>query len=111
MAPNCLCEQQLIDALIDGNNSRAQLYAGLVVMGCVAAQALSIHKNLTGTQAFLKRLFPTWSDAGIFRVDFVLVTLIGSLAVVSIISPHSVTQALAGGLGWVGCIQLAAAQK
>ena len=95
-------EQQIVTF---GPLLQQALYYATVLFGATVTQMLSLTKNFKGTQDFLRRLAPKLGDEAVFRWDFVIVTIIGSLIGFILFEPNGYKQALLAGIGWTASIQ------
>jgi hypothetical protein len=95
-----------IDVLLD--NPRAIAFGLYVVtlFGTVATYVFGLQKGFEGSVAFLRRIAPDRSDVFYSRVDFLIVTFVGSLIGLIIFAPRNAFQALAAGCGWVGALNV-----
>lgn len=81
------------------------LYA-TTLMGSAAMYVFSLHQGFEGAIKFLKRMFPNRSQVFYDRVDFILVTFLGSALGFILLEPKQAAQALTAGLGWVSAVSV-----
>jgi hypothetical protein len=65
----------------------------------------SLSENFNGTRAFLKNFAPQMSTTNLFRLDFVIVTVVGSIVGLIFFNPVGYQQALLAGIGWFTSVQ------
>ena len=76
----------------------------IVLFGSVAMYVFQLNKGFEGALSFLRSILPNKSETFYRRVDFLVVTVAGSLIGVIIFEPRTPFQALAAGVGWVGAM-------
>jgi uncharacterized membrane protein YbjE (DUF340 family) len=81
------------------------LYA-MTLFGSAAMYVFSLHQGFEGAVSFLKRMFPTRSAVFYDRVDFILVTIMGSVLGYILFDPKVAYQAITAGLGWVSAVNV-----
>ena len=74
-------------------------------VGAVCAHILSLYSdNFNGTMVFLKRMFPNRSETFYFRIDFVILPLIGTFLAIFLLEPTDIKTAIFAGLSWSGAL-------
>jgi glucan phosphoethanolaminetransferase (alkaline phosphatase superfamily) len=74
-------------------------------IGAICTHILSFYStNFKGTIPFLMRLIPGKSEAFYFRIDLVILPLIGALLALILINPVSIKASLFAGITWSGSI-------
>jgi hypothetical protein len=86
-------------------NLQAIFYYLTVLFGCIVGQVFAVWKDFGGTRAFIRSVFPRWEDPIVHRMDFVLVSILGSILGMLLFRPTEYQQALFAGIGWVATIQ------
>ena len=76
------------------------------LFGATAMYVFSLNKGFHGAVAFLRRFFPGRPDLFYDRLDFIVVTLAGSIIGTIFFSPETRLAALAAGFGWVGAVNV-----
>jgi hypothetical protein len=84
---------------------------GAALVGAVLMYFFAAKNGLEGTIPRLKNLLPGKPEAFYFRVDFVLVILLGPIVGLICFTPTNAFQALAAGCGWVSALNVLAQQK
>ena len=74
--------------------------------GAAGMHIFSLTKGFQGAEAWLRRMWPTKSDAWYARADFVCVVVFGTVVGQAFFGPDTVPKALAAGLGWVGAANI-----
>jgi hypothetical protein len=87
------------------------LMYGAALLGAVLMYFFAAKNGLEGTIPRLQRLLPDRHEAFYFRVDFVLVILLGPIVGLICFTPTNAFQALAAGCGWVSALNVLAQQK
>jgi hypothetical protein len=82
----------------------------LTLFGATAMYVFSLHKGFQGAAPFLRTVAPGHHDVFYARLDFVLVTVFGSIIGYIAFMPETPFQALAAGFGWVGTMNVLIAQ-
>lgn len=74
-------------------------------LGALCAHLLSLYsEDFKGTIPFIKKLIPNKSDAIYFRIDFVILPLIGALLAYVLLDPTSLKSSIFAGLSWSGTL-------
>lgn len=74
-------------------------------VGALCAQLLSLNSNeFNGTIPFVKKVVPNKSDTFYFRMDFLLLPLIGALLAYVLLDPTSFKTSVFSGLSWSGTL-------
>ena len=60
--------------------------------------------DFKGTKPFLEKMFPNKSTTFYFRLDFVILPLIGSLLAFVLLDPMNLKTSIFAGLSWSGTI-------
>ncbi len=76
------------------------------LFGAAVAHMFSLNKGFEGTKPFLKNVFAARHSEFYARVDFILVSLIGSIIGTIIFAPKEHFQALTAGMCWVGAVNI-----
>jgi hypothetical protein len=79
--------------------------------GAGAMYMFQLHKGFDGAKPFLRSFFPSRTEVYYIRVDFFLVTVVGSIIGSILYQPQQLYQALAAGFGWVGALQILLSHK
>ena len=77
----------------------------VAVTAAFAAMLSFTPKGFKGTIPFLKKFFPSWKEERYFRVNFVLIIIIGTFFGYLMSSPKSPVACIIAGLTWTGSIQ------
>lgn len=77
----------------------------VAVTAAFAAMLSFTPKGFKGTIPFLKQFFPSWKEERCFRVNFVLIIIIGTFFGYLMSSPKSPVACIIAGLTWTGSIQ------
>jgi hypothetical protein len=94
----------ILNRLISDNN--VWLYL-ITLLGATSTYVFSLNKGFAGATSFLQRIFPGRSDAFYARLDFFLVTFIGSGIAFILFGPVDNPKAVMAGLGWVSAVNVA----
>jgi hypothetical protein len=102
--------------LIVSNSVISAIFAGCLMYGASLLGAFLMYffaaKNgLEGTIPRLQQLLPGRTETFYFRMDFVLVILLGPIVGLICFSPTNAFQALAAGCGWVSALNVLVQQK
>lgn len=74
-------------------------------IGAICAHILSLYsQEFKGTIPFLKQMFPNKSDTFYFRLDFLVLPLIGTLMAFVLLEPTSLKSSIFAGLSWSGTL-------
>ncbi len=74
-------------------------------LGAISAHLLSLYSDdFKGTIPFIKKLFPNKSETFYFRIDFLILPLIGALMAYVLLDPSSLKSSIFAGLSWSGTI-------
>jgi hypothetical protein len=74
-------------------------------LGAVCAHLLSLYSDdFKGTIPLVKKLFPNKSDTLYFRIDFIILPLIGALLAYVLLDPTSLKASIFAGLSWSGTL-------
>lgn len=74
-------------------------------LGAICAHILSLYSSeFKGTIPFLKNIFPDRSNAFYFRLDFLVLPLIGALLAFVLLDPVSLKSSIFAGLSWSGTL-------
>ncbi|MFM0139229.1 hypothetical protein [Caballeronia grimmiae] len=76
------------------------------LVGAAAMYVFSLHKGFNGCVPFLKRMFPGRSTVFYDRLDFLLVSFLGSFIGYRLLDPQHYPQALTAGLCWVSAVNV-----
>jgi hypothetical protein len=87
------------------------LMYGASLLGAVLMYFFADRNGLEGTVPKLRLLLPGRSDTYYFRLDFVLLILVGPVVGLICFAPTNPFQALASGCGWVGALNVLLQQK
>jgi len=78
----------------------------VTLFGAIAMYVFGLQKGIEGSITFLRRVLPGKSETFYHRVDFALVSLLGSFIGLIVFTPTNAFQALAAGCGWVGALTM-----
>lgn len=74
-------------------------------LGAVCAHLLSLYSDdFKGTIPFVKKLLPNKSKTFYFRIDFIILPLIGALLAFVLLDPNSLKASIFAGLSWSGTL-------
>ena len=74
-------------------------------LGAVCAHLLSLYSDdFKGTIPFIKKLMPNKSETFYFRLDFIILPLIGALLAYVLLDPTSLKASIFAGLSWSGTL-------
>jgi len=74
-------------------------------IGAVCAHILSLYsEEFKGTIPFLSKMFPNRSETFYFRMDFLVLPLIGALLAFVLLDPISLKSSIFAGLSWSGTL-------
>lgn len=74
-------------------------------VGAICGHILSLYApNFYGTKPFLRQMFPEKSDTFYFRLDFLILPIIGAAIAFNLIEPTSIKASLFSGLSWSGSL-------
>lgn len=74
-------------------------------LGAVCAHLLSLYSDdFKGTIPFVKKLLPKKSDTFYFRIDFLILPVIGALLAYVLLEPTSLKTSIFAGLSWSGTL-------
>ncbi|MEB3800748.1 hypothetical protein INQ45_06595 [Flavobacterium columnare] len=74
-------------------------------LGAVCAHLLSLYSDeFKGTIPFVKKLIPNKSETFYFRIDFLILPLIGALLAYVLLDPASLKASIFAGLSWSGTL-------
>ncbi|MDX8553275.1 hypothetical protein MK851_06490 [Tenacibaculum sp. 1B UA] len=74
-------------------------------LGAICAHILSLYsEEFKGTIPFLKKIFPEKKPAFYFRLDFLVLPLIGALLAYVLLDPISLKSSIFAGLSWSGTL-------
>ncbi len=74
-------------------------------LGALCAHILSLYsEEFKGTIPFLKKIFPNKSKTFYFRLDFLVLPLIGALLAYVLLDPISLKSSIFAGLSWSGTL-------
>lgn len=74
-------------------------------LGSVCGHVLSLYSDeFKGSKPFLEKMFPNQSDTFYFRLDFLILPLIGSLLACVLLEPSNIKTCIFSGLSWSGTI-------
>lgn len=74
-------------------------------LGAVCAHLLSLYSDdFNGTIPFVKKLLPNKSETLYFRIDFIILPLIGALLAYVLLDPSSLKASIFAGLSWSGTL-------
>ncbi len=74
-------------------------------LGAVCAHLLSLYSDdFKGTIPFVKKLMPNKSETFYFRIDFIILPLIGALLAYVLLDPTSLKASIFAGLSWSGTL-------
>ena len=74
-------------------------------LGAICAHILSLYSTeFKGTIPFLKKMFPDKSSTFYFRLDFLVLPLIGALLAYVLLDPVSLKSSIFAGLSWSGTL-------
>lgn len=88
----------------------ALLYV-VTLFGAAAVYLLKLHHDFEGSVAFFKKVFPGKSQTFYARVDFFVVSIVGSVIGMIVFQPTNATQALSAGFGWVSSLNVLLAER
>lgn len=83
---------------------------GLIIIlctyvGAICAHVLSLYtNNFSGTVPFFRQFFPGRSATFYFRLDFVILPVLGTFLAYFLLNPNGVTQGIFAGLSWSGTL-------
>jgi|SRR5712691_7037416 len=83
----------------------ALLYV-VTLFGAAAVYVLKLHHDFEGSTAFFKKIFPGKSEKFYSRLDFFIVSLVGSVIGMIVFQPSNAIQALSAGFGWVSSLNV-----
>jgi hypothetical protein len=84
----------------------AILYLG-ALLGALILHIFSFDRGFQGAKGVLVQLWPGKTDVFYYRLNFVLMIILGPIVGLVMTDPSYVKQAFAAGLGWVGVINTA----
>lgn len=74
-------------------------------IGAICAHILSLYSDeFKGTIPFLNKVFPNKSTTFYFRMDFLVLPLIGALLAYVLLDPISLKSSIFAGLSWSGTL-------
>lgn len=74
-------------------------------LGALCTHLLSLYSDdFNGTITFIKKLIPNKSDAFYFRIDFVILPIIGALLAYVLLEPSSLKSSIFAGISWSGTL-------
>jgi len=74
-------------------------------LGAISAHFLSLYsKDFKGTIPFLKKIIPYKSDTFYYRVDLIILPLIGTLIACMVIEPVNLKTSFFAGISWSGTL-------
>jgi len=74
-------------------------------LGTICTHLLSLYDvDFKGTIPFLKKLIPSKSEAFYFRIDFVILPIIGALLAYVLLEPTSLKSSFFAGISWSGAL-------
>ncbi len=74
-------------------------------LGAVCAHLLSLYSDdFKGTIPFVKKLLPNKSKTFYFRIDFIILPVIGALLAYVLLDPNSLKASIFAGLSWSGTL-------
>ncbi|HCW08855.1 MAG TPA: hypothetical protein DGG95_15980 [Cytophagales bacterium] len=74
-------------------------------LGAICAHILSLYsEEFKGTIPFFKQMFPKRSPVFYFRLDFLVLPLIGALLAFVLLDPVSLKSSIFAGLSWSGTL-------
>ena len=77
----------------------------VVYMGSICAHMLSLNaEGFKGTIPFLKRFFPNKSETLYFRIDSIVLPIIGTALACILLEPGSLKASLFAGMSWSGAL-------
>ena len=83
----------------------ALLYV-VTLFGAAVVNVLKLRHDFEGSVAFFKKIFPGKSETFYSRLDFVVVSLVGSIIGMIVFQPSNAIQALSAGFGWVSSLNV-----
>ncbi len=79
--------------------------AVLTWVGAICGHLLSLYSNdFSGTKPFLEKILPGKSEAFYYRLDFLLLPIIGAILAMCLLDPTSAKSSVFAGLSWSGTI-------
>lgn len=79
----------------------------VTLFGAASMYVFSLKKGFEGSISFLIKMFPERTNVFYDRLDFLVVTIMGSILGYLLLDPKQVHQALVAGLGWVSAVNVA----
>lgn len=77
----------------------------LTWVGALCGHILSLYANdFLGTKPFLERILPNKSDTFYYRMDFIILPLIGTILAYVLLDPDNVKSSIFSGLSWSGTL-------
>jgi len=77
----------------------------LTYIGAICGHMLSLYSNeFKGAVPFLEKIFPNKSKTFYFRIDFMLVPIIGALLAFVLMDPDNLKTSVFAGLSWSGTL-------
>jgi hypothetical protein len=74
-------------------------------IGALCGHILSLYsKDFRGTKPFLEKLLPNKSETVYFRIDFLILPIIGSLLAFILLEPTGLKSSVFAGLSWSGAL-------
>ena len=74
-------------------------------LGALCGHLLSLYSDdFKGTVPFIKKLIPNKSDTLYFRIDFIILPLIGALMAFVLLDPATLKSSIFAGLSWSGTL-------
>ncbi|HLO74627.1 hypothetical protein B0I03_101559 [Flavobacterium aquaticum] len=74
-------------------------------LGALCTHLLSLYSDdFNGTIPFIKKLIPNKSEAFYFRIDFVILPVIGALLAYVLLEPSSLKSSIFAGISWSGTL-------
>jgi hypothetical protein len=77
----------------------------LTYIGAICGHILSLYTNeFKGAIPFFERIFPNKTQTFYFRIDFLILPIIGALIATVLLDPSNTKSAIFAGLSWSGTL-------
>lgn len=84
-----------------------QMFVGVVFcwIGAICGHVLTLYSDdFKGTKPFLEKLIPNKSSTLYFRVDFIMLPIIGGLIAYMLLDPTGIKNSFFAGISWSGSL-------
>lgn len=77
----------------------------ITYLGAICGHIMSIYSSeFKGAMPFLEKFFPNKQAVFYFRIDFLILPIIGALLAYFLLSPDDIKESLFAGLSWSGTL-------